>query len=161
MAIKIGINGFGRIGRMVFRAAVENFSNDSAGVHMVQPGMVYISHPTEYGTLYTRDELRSLSRVCRKYQLPLFLDGARLGYGLMSRQNDMTPAELAENCDVFYIGGTKVGCLFGEAVCIMNSALKKDFRYMIKRMGGMLAKGWLLGLQFDALFTDDLYMTIG
>ena len=128
--------------------------------HIVQPGMVYISHPTENRTLYTKDELTAIYHVCRKCGMPLFLDGARLGYGLMSDASDMTLPELAHLCDVFYIGGTKVGALFGEAVVIMNPALKKDFRYMMKQRGAMLAKGRLLGIQFETLFTDDLYFTI-
>ena len=133
---------------------------DGSQEHMVQPGMVYISHPTENGTLYTKKELMDLYEVCKKYDIYLFLDGARLGYGLMAETNDITLADLAKYTDVFYIGGTKVGALFGEAVVITNDALKKDFRYMIKQNGGMLAKGRLLGLQFDTLFTDDLYFKI-
>lgn len=128
--------------------------------HIVQPGMVYVSHPTENGTLYSKAELTAIYDTCRKWNIPLFLDGARLGYGLMSDASDMTLPELAHLCDVFYIGGTKVGALFGEAVVIMNPALKTDFRYMIKQRGGMLAKGRLLGIQFETLFTDDLYFTI-
>ncbi|MBQ0037077.1 MAG: low specificity L-threonine aldolase [Clostridiales bacterium] len=135
-------------------------AHDDNYEHIVQPGMVYLSHPTEYGTLYTKDELTAISEVCRKWQIPLFLDGARLGYGLMSDVSDLTLPELAHLCDVFYIGGTKVGALFGEAVVIMNDALKRDFRNMMKRHGGMLAKGRLLGIQFETLFTDDLYFTI-
>ena len=133
---------------------------DGSQEHMVQPGMVYISHPTENGTLYTKKELADLHEVCRKYGMLLFLDGARLGYGLMAETNDITLADLAKYTDVFYIGGTKVGALFGEAVVITKRALKKDFRYMIKQNGGMLAKGRLLGIQFDTLFTDDLYFRI-
>lgn len=128
--------------------------------HMVQPGMVYISHPTENGTTYTKAELEAISKVCRENGLPLFLDGARLGYGLVSEECDLTLADVARLCDVFYIGGTKVGALFGEAVVIMNDALKKDFRYMIKQRGGMLAKGRLLGIQFETLFEDGLYFDI-
>ncbi len=130
---------------------------DSNHEHTVQPGMVYISFPTEYGTLYGRRELEELDRTCKKYRLPLFIDGARLGYGLMSGKNDLTLPELAALCDVFYIGGTKCGALFGEAVVINNPALKQDFRYLIKQKGGMLAKGRLLGIQFDTLMTDNLY----
>ena len=128
--------------------------------HMVQPGMVYLSFPTEVGTIYTLSELEAISKVCRKYALPLFVDGARLGYGLCSPENDITLPQLARLADVFYIGGTKVGALFGEAVVITNETLKRDFRYSIKRHGGMLAKGRLLGIQFATLFTDDLYMQI-
>ena len=128
--------------------------------HMVQPGMVYISMPTEVGTIYTSDELRAISQVCNKYDLPLFVDGARLGYGLCSPQSDLTLPLLTQLADVFYIGGTKVGALFGEAVVIRNERMKRDFRYSIKRHGGMLAKGRLLGIQFATLFTDGLYMHI-
>lgn len=128
--------------------------------HMVQPGMVYLSFPTEVGTVYTYQELEAISAVCRKYTLPLFVDGARLGYGLCSPESDITLPQLVKLADVFYIGGTKVGALFGEAVVITNDALKRDFRYSIKRHGGMLAKGRLLGIQFAALFTDNLYIDI-
>ena len=130
---------------------------DAAFEHTVQPKMVYISNPTELGTLYTLAELEALSATCRKYGLYLFMDGARLGYGLMATGNDVTMADIARLCDVFYIGGTKVGLLFGEAVVIGNPALAEDFRYIIKQHGGMLAKGRLLGVQFDAVFEDDLY----
>ena len=128
--------------------------------HMVQPGMVYLSFPTESGTLYSKGELTEISRVCRRYGLPLYLDGARMGYGLASPSNDLDLADIAGMCDIFYIGGTKCGALFGEAVVITNDSLKKDFRYHIKQRGGMLAKGWLLGLQFEVLFENDLYTEI-
>ena len=128
--------------------------------HTVQPKLVYISTPTELGTLYTKAELESLSAVCRTHGLYLFVDGARLGYGLAAPGNDVTMEDLANLCDVFYIGGTKVGALFGEAVVITNPALQEDFRYLIKQHGGMLAKGRLLGVQFDALMEDDLYEKI-
>ena len=134
--------------------------NDESTEHIVQPGMVYISHPTEGGTLYTKAELTALYDTCRRCGLPLFIDGARLGYGLMADGTDLTLPELARLCDVFYIGGTKVGALFGEAVVIMNESLKKDFRFIMKQRGGRLAKGRLLGVQFDALFTDGLYEKI-
>lgn len=134
--------------------------NDTTHEHMVQPGMVYISHPTENGTLYNKSELEELFLVCRELSLPLFLDGARLGYGLMSDASTLTLEDIARLTDVFYIGGTKVGALFGEAVVITNPALKKDFRYLIKQHGGMLAKGRLLGIQFDTLFTDGLYFKV-
>lgn len=133
---------------------------DSAFEHMAQPKLVYISNPTELGTLYTLSELEALSAACHKLGLYLFLDGARLGYGLMAKGNNVSMADLARLCDVFYIGGTKVGALFGEAVVITNPTLKEDFRYLIKQHGGMLAKGRLLGVQFDALFTEDLYFEI-
>lgn len=128
--------------------------------HMVEPAMVYISFPTEFGTLYTKSELEDLSKTCRELAIPLFIDGARLGYGLTSPECDLTLPDIARLCDVFYIGGTKCGALFGEAIVITNDALKKDFRCMIKRQGGMLAKGRLLGIQFDVLFTDGLYFDI-
>ncbi|GIO10050.1 amino acid lyase [Brevibacillus reuszeri] len=134
--------------------------NDVTHEHMVQPGLVYISHPTENGTTYSRAELEALSKVCREHGLPLFLDGARLGYGLVSKDSDLSLADIARLCDVFYIGGTKVGALCGEAVVITNDALKKDFRYFIKQRGGLLAKGRLLGIQFEALFEDGLYYEI-
>ena len=123
--------------------------------HEVQPGMLYISYPTELGTLYTREELSDLKQVCEKYEIPLFVDGARLGYGLASEKCDLTLPDLASLCDVFYIGGTKQGALFGEAVVICNERLKKDFRYFIKQGGGMLAKGRLLGLQFETLLSPE------
>lgn len=132
----------------------------SAVEHTVQPGLVYISFPTELGTLYSKQQLSDLYAVCQKYEIPLFIDGARLGYALASRKNDLTLPEIAKLCDMFYIGGTKVGALFGEAVVITNDLYKKDFRYNIKQRGGMLAKGRLLGIQFEQLFTDDRYMKV-
>lgn len=133
---------------------------DAAFEHTVQPKLVYISNPTELGTLYSLAELEALSKTCHELGLYLFLDGARLGYGMAAKGNDVTLADLARLCDVFYIGGTKVGALFGEAVVISNPVLAEDFRYIIKRHGGMLAKGRLLGVQFDALMTDNLYFDI-
>ena len=150
----------GKLDAAELRALVATFYADDNHDHMVFPGMVYISHPTEYGTLYTKAELEALHAVCQEYKMPLFLDGARLGYGLAAEGTDVTLADLARLTDVFYIGGTKVGALFGEAVVIMNPALKKDFRFMMKQRGGRMAKGRLLGIQFDALFTDDLYFKI-
>jgi len=150
----------GKITAAQVQKAVDDHFADDTHEHIVQPGMVYISHPTENGTLYTRAELEELYAVCRKEGLPLFIDGARLGYGLVTPQNDVTLADMARLCDVFYIGGTKVGALFGEAVVITNPAYAKDFRYMIKQRGGMLAKGRLLGIQFETLFEDGLYMQI-
>lgn len=128
--------------------------------HIVMPGMVYISYPTEGGTIYSKAELTAIYETCQRCGLPLYIDGARMGYGLMSDECDLTLPELASLCDVFYIGGTKVGALFGEAVVVMNPALKKDFRFFMKQRGGMLAKGRLLGIQFDTLFTDNLYLKI-
>ena len=150
----------GKIDPADLQEYLQNFEADANHDHMVFPGMVYLSHPTEYGTLYSRKELQAISEICRSYEIPLYLDGARLGYGLAGEENDLSLSEIAELTDVFYIGGTKVGALFGEAVVITNPALKKDFRYLIKQHGGMLAKGRLLGIQFDVLFTDNLYFDI-
>ncbi len=136
-----------------------HFASETAE-HEVQPGMVYISYPNECGTLYTKDELIAIHNVCKEYDVPLFVDGARLGYGLASPVCDMALPEFASHCDIFYIGGTKCGALFGEAVVIMNKKYSRDFRYLIKRHGGMFAKGRLLGIQFDTLFTDKLYFEI-
>ena len=136
------------------------FFADATHEHMPAPGMVYISHPTELGTLYTKAELTALSETCRRWDMPLFLDGARLGYGLMSPESDMTIRDIAELTDVFYVGGTKVGALCGEAVCFRRGAAPRGFVTMTKQQGAMLAKGRLLGVQFDALFTDDLYWRI-
>ena len=150
----------GKIDAGELKQYIEDFYHDGNYEHMVFPGMVYISHPTEYGTLYSKKELSDISAVCREYKLPLYLDGARLGYGLMSRETDVTLADVAELCDVFYIGGTKVGALFGEAVVFTKKNMPKHFMTMVKQRGGLLAKGWLLGLQFDELFTDSLYFNI-
>lgn len=150
----------GKITAAQVQEAYTEHVNCGSFEHMVQPKMVYISNPTELGTTYSKAELQAISEVCRKNNLYLFLDGARLGYGLAAPDNDLTFADLAKLCDVFYIGGTKVGALFGEAVVISHDALKQDFRYFIKQKGGMLAKGRLLGIQFDTLFTDNLYMEI-
>ncbi len=150
----------GKITAKQVRDAVIAHRNDGSFEHIVQPKLVYISNPTEYGTLYSLAELEALSATCQELGLYLFLDGARLGYGLMAQGYDVTMADIARLCDVFYIGGTKVGALFGEAVVIRNPALKEDFRYLIKQHGGMLAKGRLLGVQFDALMTDNLYFEI-
>lgn len=141
------------------KTALDNFYADENRDQMTFPGMVYISHPTEYGTLYSADELRALSAVCRNYHLPLFLDGARLGYGLMSSGTDVTLPLLAECCDVFYIGGTKVGALCGEAIVFPHGA-PAHFVTTMKQHGALLAKGRLIGIQFDVLFTDNLYWDI-
>ena len=140
--------------------AVDAHRSDDSFEHMAQPKLVYISNPSELGTLYSLAELEAISAVCREKGLYLFLDGARMGYGLAAKDYDVTLSDIARLCDVFYIGGTKVGALFGEAVVIANPVLKEDFRYLIKQHGGMLAKGRLLGVQFDALFTDELYFEI-
>ena len=143
------------------RHYLETFYADEAREHMVFPGMVYISHPTEYGTLYSKQELTDLSELCREYQIPLFMDGARLAYGLMSRHTDVSLADIARLCDVFYIGGTKAGALCGEAVVFTHQNAPAHFINRIKKHGALLAKGRLLGVQFDALFTDNLYFEIG
>lgn len=150
----------GKISATQIQQICENHFADSNHEHTVQPRMVYISFPTESGSLYSKSELENIYETCKKNNLPLFIDGARLGYGLASEQCDCTLQDIAQLCDVFYIGGTKVGALFGEAVVILNKMLQKDFRYMIKQKGGLLAKGRLLGLQFDTLFTDNLYFDI-
>lgn len=150
----------GKITAEQVRACYDAHWNDSTHEHMAQPAMVYLSNPTENGTLYSKAELTAISDVCRACGLTLFVDGARMGYGLASPKNDLTLADYAALCDVFYIGGTKVGALFGEAVVICKPELQRDFRYHIKQRGGMLAKGRLLGVQFDTLFTDELYFEI-
>ena len=136
------------------------FEGDENRDHIVKPKMVYISHPTEYGTLYSLDELTKISDICRKNNLLLFLDGARLGYGLMSTSTDVTLPDIARLCDVFYIGGTKVGALCGEAVVFAEGRTPLRFFTKIKQHGALLAKGRLLGIQFDTLFTNDLYFCI-
>lgn len=141
-------------------AYLKTFWQDESHEHMVFPGMVYISHPTEYGTLYTKQELADLSAICRRYEIPLYLDGARLGYGLMSKHTDVTLPDIAELCDVFYIGGTKVGALCGEAVVFTKHNMPKYFVTHVKQHGALLAKGRLAGVQFDTLFTDNLYFEI-
>ncbi len=128
--------------------------------HIAQPKMVYISNPTEYGSTYNLSELEAIASYCKEHRLFLYLDGARMGYGLAAADNDITLADYARLCDAFYIGGTKVGAMFGEAVVIANPDIAEDFRYLMKQHGAMLAKGWLLGLQFQALFEDGLYVSI-
>ncbi|SFB37667.1 L-threonine aldolase [Acetitomaculum ruminis DSM 5522] len=140
---------------------IEDFYDDGSFEHMVFPGMVYISQPTEYGTLYTKEELEALSKVCKEYKIPLFADGARLIYALSSKESDVTLEDMARLTDVFYIGGTKAGCLCGEAVVFTKNNRPKHFINLVKKRGGLLAKGRLLGVQFDALFTNDTYKKIG
>lgn len=142
------------------RKLLEEHYVNGGDEHMAQPKMVYISNPTELGTIYSKAELVGLYQLCQEFGAYLFLDGARLGYGLMCKESDLTIADIAAHTDVFYIGGTKVGALFGEAVVICNPQLKPDFRYNIKQHGGMLAKGRLLGIQFETLFEDGLYYEI-
>lgn len=144
--------------------SVENylkwFYADENHEHMVQPGMVYLTHPTEYGTLYTAEELKAIHGICQRYAIPLYVDGARLGYALAARETDVTLPVLAQNCDIFYIGGTKVGAFCGEAVVIPKKGLIPKFFTTIKQHGALLAKGRLIGIQFDTLFTDGLYQEI-
>jgi len=151
----------GKLSAETVRACCQAHRDDGNRDHMVEPGMVYISHPTEYGTLYTKQELADLHRVCRAYGIPLYLDGARLAYALACPENDVTLADLAQLCDVFYIGGTKCGALLGEAVVAPDPDRLPRFFTLMKRHGALLAKGWVLGLQFDTLFTDGLYQRIG
>ena len=150
----------GKIHEDALETLLEDFYHDENHEHMVFPGMVYISHPTEYGTLYTKKELEDISGICKKYEIPLFVDGARLGYGLMSPDTDVTLQDLVRLCDVFYIGGTKVGALCGEAIVFTHRNKPKHFLNSYKKRGALLAKGRLLGLQFDTLFTDNLYFDI-
>lgn len=150
----------GKLTAAQVRAVAQAHLAEDGPEHMVQPKMVYISNPTELGTTYSLRELEEISAACGEYGLYLFLDGARLGYGLTALDADLTLADIARLCDVFYIGGTKVGALFGEAVVIRNPGINADFRYLIKQHGGMLAKGRLLGLQFATLLQNDLYFEI-
>lgn len=151
----------GKISAGQIRALLDAYQSDTNRDHMVMPGMVYLSHPTEYGTLYSRAELAEISALCRSRGIPLYLDGARLAYALVCPENDVTLADIAALCDVFYIGGTKCGALFGEAVVLPKAGTIPHFFTIIKQHGALLAKGRLLGLQFDELFTDHLYETIG
>lgn len=150
----------GKIQAEELQSYLAAFFADENHEHMVFPGMVYISHPTEYGTLYSKNELEAVAAVCKQYDIPLYLDGARLGYALASYETDVTLKDIARLCDVFYIGGTKVGALFGEAVVFTNERAPKHFLTRIKQHGALLAKGKVLGIQFDTLFTDDLYLNI-
>ncbi len=140
---------------------LEDYYQDANHEHMVMPGMVYLSQPTEYGTLYSKAELRAFRKVCDTYQIPLYVDGARLAYALSCPENDVTLRDLAALCDAFYIGGTKCGALFGEALVIPEPEKVPHLFTMIKQHGALLAKGRMLGIQFDELFREDLYMKIG
>lgn len=151
----------GKIRAAQIEKMVKDFYDDANYEHMVMPGMAYISQPTEYGTLYSKEELTEISKVCRANHLPLYVDGARLAYALASPENDVTLSDLAELCDAFYIGGTKCGALFGEAVVIPQKGLIPHFFTIIKQHGALLAKGRIAGIQFDELFTDGLYERIG
>ena len=139
---------------------LDDYMHDGNKDHAVHPGLVYITFPTELGTLYTAREINDLYQVCQRYDIPLYIDGARLGYGLMADGNDVTLPYLARHCDVFYIGGTKIGALCGEAVVFTNRKAHKHFFSIQKQHGAVIAKGALIGLQFDALFTDNLYFRL-
>ena len=151
----------GRLDAAEVRELLASFHADENREHMVFPGMVYISHPTEYGTLYSKAELEALHAVCAEYRIPLYMDGARLAYGLMSRRTDVTLQDIARLCDVFYIGGTKCGALLGEAVVFPKGNAPEHFLTLIKQHGALLAKGRAMGIQFDTLFTDGLYFELG
>ena len=144
----------GKINVNEVKEYLQTFYADENHEHMVFPGMVYVSHPTEYGTLYTKNELTEISEICKKYKIPLFLDGARLAYGLMAKDTDVTLPDIARLCDVFYFGGTKVGALLGEAVVFTKNNTPKNFVTRIKQHGALLAKGRLLRVQFDTLFSN-------
>lgn len=151
----------GKISARQIVTLLDDYQNDANRDHMVMPGMVYLSHPTEYGTLYSLAELREISALCRSRKIPLYLDGARLAYALACPQNEITLADIAELCDAFYIGGTKCGALFGEAVVIPKAGWLPHLFTIIKQHGALLAKGRMLGIQFDELFTDYLYGKVG
>lgn len=150
----------GKMDPQVLDDYLYNFMHDGNASHSVYPGMVYITFPTEYGTLYSAQELDDIFQICQRYDLPLYVDGARLGYGLMADGNDIPLPYLASHCDVFYIGGTKIGALCGEAVVFTHNNAHKHFFNIQKQHGALMAKGRLLGVQFDALFTDNLYFDI-
>ena len=149
----------GKITAAQIGQALHSHFSDTHAEHTVQPGLVYLSQPTENGTVYSAEELRAISKVCREYGVYLYIDGARLGYA-MAACPEITFELMAKVADAFYIGGTKVGALFGEAMVLLHPALKKDFRYILKQRGGMLAKGRLLGIQFECLLEDDTYLSI-
>ncbi len=151
----------GKLDAAAVARLIDGFRADPNHAHMVFPGMVYISYPTEYGTLYSKEELAALSAVCRSRGVPLYIDGARLGYGLAADVCDVTPEEFAAFADVFYAGGTKMGALYGEALVFPHGGMPAHFATRVKQHGAMLAKGWLIGAQFEALFEDDLYFRIG
>ncbi len=151
----------GKLSADAVRAALESYHEDPTREHTVMPGMVYLSQPTETGLLYSLAELREISSVCHTYGIPLYADGARLAYALACPDNDVTLPDLAALCDVFYIGGTKCGALFGEAVVIPQHGFIPHFFSIIKQQGALLAKGRICALQFDALFTDGLYNEVG
>ncbi|MDR3285399.1 MAG: aminotransferase class I/II-fold pyridoxal phosphate-dependent enzyme [Holosporales bacterium] len=150
----------GKITASQIDEACNEYWNNEGIVHLTQPKLVYITHPTEFGTLYKKAELQAISDVCKKRNLYLYMDGARLGYGLAAKENDTDLKFITECCDVFYIGGNKQGALFGEAVVIRNKTIAEDFRPIMKQCGGLLAKGRLLGIQFTELLKDGLYLEL-
>lgn len=152
---------FGKITAEDISACYEAYEQDLNNEHMVKPGMVYLSQPTEYGTLYSLRELAAISEVCRNKKIPLYVDGARLAYALACKENDVALKDLARLCDVFYIGGTKCGAMLGEAVVIPEPGILPHFFTVMKQHGALLAKGRILGIQFEVLFEDGLYNTIG
>ena len=151
----------GKISAEQIEKCVKEYEQSPTQEHVVKPGIVYISQPTEYGTTYSKKELEDIYAVCKAHKVPLFIDGARLSYALAAEDSDLTLPDVARLCDIFYIGGTKVGCLFGEAIVFTDKKYADGFRMIMKQHGGMLAKGRLLGVQFSALFTDGLYEEIG
>ncbi|SFP97631.1 L-threonine aldolase [Lachnospiraceae bacterium XBB1006] len=151
----------GKLQAEVLQQYLEHFFADESYEHMVIPGMVYLSQPTEYGTLYQKEELVEIKKICERYKLPLYVDGARLAYALACKENDVTLADLAVLCDAFYIGGTKCGALFGEAVVITNSERIPHFFTIVKQHGALLAKGRIAGIQFETLFTQERYWKMG
>ncbi|MGX7107785.1 threonine aldolase family protein [Hutsoniella sourekii] len=150
----------GKLEASQVEAYLKAYQDDPNNDHVVRPGMVYISYPSEFGTIYSKAELEALYQVCQDYQIPLYIDGARLGYGLMAEEADLTLEAIAHLCDVLFIGGTKIGALLGEAVVVSNPAVLKGFTQIMKQDGALLAKGRVLGVQFDCLFTDGLYLDI-
>lgn len=154
------VNHDGKMDAQTLDGYLDDFMHDGNRDHAVHPGLVYITFPTEFGTLYTARELNDIYQVCQRYEIPLYVDGARLGYGLMAEGNDVTLPYLARHCDVFYIGGTKIGALCGEAVVFCGRKAHKHFFSIQKQHGAVIAKGALIGLQFEALFTDGLYFEL-
>jgi len=150
----------GKLNANQIKAVIENHYNDEAREHITQPGMVYISNPTEYGTIYKKAELIKIKNLCDKFEIPLYIDGARLAQGLMSVSSDISISDLPNLCDMFYIGGTKNGAMFGECLVIVNDKFKKDFRYNLKQKGALLAKGFAIAIQFEALFEKDLFFKL-
>lgn len=150
----------GKINATQIKDLIVNHYSDEAREHITQPGMVYISNPTEYGTIYKKGELIQIKKVCDQFEIPLYIDGARLAQGLMSPYSDILISDLHKLCDMFYIGGTKNGAMFGECLVIVNDKFKKDFRYNLKQRGALLAKGFSIAIQFNALFEDDLFFKL-